>query len=552
MFLLLRGLFKFKNALSFFIASFLPLLMVTGLQVTGVNSVSKLSGCLYPSTRKIRKIQLIGADTSISFGLAKGEREACQLVLRAEEVKRNLTWEMTPFQDKNGNILESRVYKESYLKVAMPTSIKNCPNEAAPQYIPDALMPFEGGQFSLTDVNENQGFYIQVTSTPDTAPGEYKSVVTVKDGNKLQLEFEITAKVWNFTLPETPTCETAFRIGKGAIAQKHGVESNSPEATELYKKYYEYLLSRKISAYSIPADILSDEADAYLNDPRMTSFLISYPKDDETLQRYYNKVTSNPEWAAKGYFYPIDEPTSAEHYRTYEAMTDRLAALCPGYNMVTPFDLYKFTNDGIKYNALQLQRGKSNIICGLSKLYDFISTQKCPSINGFREELEERVQEGARSWWYVCCNPRPDYCNFFISNEGLETRLLFWQQKQRNVGGVLYWDTTYWSYVEDVWSEPLTTPWTGKDAYGDGSLFYNGNKIGIDGPVSSLRLETIADGIEDFEYLTIAEKLFGRDYIDKLMAQLSTGLKEYTYSDDLLMQVREIIGNDIEAYYQNQ
>lgn len=102
--------------------------------------------------------------------MAKGEREACQLVLRADEVKNNLVWEMTPFKNKNGNVLESQVFKEAYIKVNMPGSVVHYTNKITPQYMPDALMPFEGGQFSLTDVNGNQPFYIQVTSTPDTSP----------------------------------------------------------------------------------------------------------------------------------------------------------------------------------------------------------------------------------------------------------------------------------------------------------------------------------------------------------------------------------------------
>ncbi len=551
MFSVLKSLFKFKNVLSFVIASCLPLLMVLGIQVPGVNDASTLRGCLYPATRKVRKVQLIGEDKSISFSLAKGEREACQLVLRADEVKNNLVWEMTPFKNKNGNVLESQVFKEAYIKVNMPGSVVHYTNKITPQYMPDALMPFEGGQFSLTDVNGNQPFYIQVTSTPDTSPGEYKAVVTIKDSDKLKIEFEITARVWNFTLPETPTCETSFGLWGALIAEKHGVPADSEKANELYKKYYEYLLSRKISATGIPVDILSEEAEAYLNDPRMTSFCLPYFDDDEALQRYYNRVLSNPEWAAKAYYYPIDEPDSAEDYRDYISITDRLANLCPGYNMVTPFYVYKLYDENTWFNALQMQRGRSNIVCGQSNHYDYISTRKLPSTNGFREKLEERVQDGDKIWWYVCCNPRPNYCNFFISNEGIETRLLFWQQKQRNVEGLLYWLTNFWIRVDDVWSDPYTLA-PEMDVPGDGSLFYNGNKIGIDGPVSSFRLETISDGIDDFEYLTIAEKLFGRNYIDKLMAKLSTRLKEYTFSDSLLMQVRETIGNDIEAYYQNQ
>jgi hypothetical protein len=41
----------------------------------------------------------------------------------------------------------------------------------------------------------------------------------------------------------------------------------------------------------------------------------------------------------------------------------------------------------------------------------------------------------------------------------------------------------------------------GTGFYGDGSLLYPGKKVGIDGPVSSLRLEVLRDGLEAFDYL---------------------------------------------------
>ena len=321
------------------------------------------------------------------------------------------------------------------------------------------------------------------------------------------------------------------------IAREHGVENNSAEAAELYEKYYEYLLSRGVSAYYIPADILSPEADAYMSDPRVTSFCVPYPGDDGLLQRYYEKVSSNPVWAAKAFFYPIDEPSNAQAYETYSQITQRLARLCPGYNMVTPFYKYKFSDGGIDFNSVRNQEGKSNIVCAVSNLYDE---------EGFAQEVAARVANGDRSWWYVCCGPQGDYCNLFTHWEGLQHRLLFWQQKQCDVTGLLYWSTTYWNDVDDVWAESLTTPWTGDSAFGDGSLFYNGNKVGINGPVSSLRLEAVGDGIEDYEYFVIAQRLFGEQYVKDTIKKVSKSLTRYTYSDSLFAKVREQLGSDIE------
>jgi len=46
---------------------------------------------------------------------------------------------------------------------------------------------------------------------------------------------------------------------------------------------------------------------------------------------------------------------------------------------------------------------------------------------------------------------------------------------------------------------------------GGGSLLYPGSKVGIDGPVSTIRLENITDGLEDYEYFWVL-----RDLTDKL------------------------------------
>lgn len=530
-------LFDAKKFFSIIFALIFPFLTALGITVPGqgaaVSENSIVAGCLYASTNKIRKTQLIDRVSTYHIALAKYETEACQLVLKASAPVNTLSWEMTDFENDNGDTLDCKVFQETYINVSTGKLAK---------YYPDALAPFSPGAFSIPSANENQPFLIQVTSTPETPSGCYKAVIFIKNNGILECFFEVTATVWNFTLPQTPSCETAMGLDKWYIAAKHGVDYNSAEATELYKSYYEYLLSRKVSAYNIPVDILSYEADAYMSDPRVTSFCIPYSWDDDMLVRYYEKVTSNPVWAAKAFFYPIDEPSTAQAYATYLQMTERLARLCPGYNMVTPFYIYKFNDSGIDFNSVEQQRGKSNIICSGSELFDE---------EGFAEQVAQRVAEGDKSWWYVCCNPKGDYCNIFTHWEGIQHRILFWQQKQFNVTGLLYWSTSYWADVEDVWTEALTTPWTGNDSFGDGSLFYNGNKVGINGPVSSLRLEAITDGIDDYEYLTIAERLFGREYVDKAIASISKSLTAYTYSDEDFADTREKIGNDISIYFSN-
>lgn len=68
----------------------------------------------------------------------------------------------------------------------------------------------------------------------------------------------------------------------------------------------------------------------------------------------------------KGYFYPIDEPGDSAAYERYREITERLARLCPGYNMVTPFNTDEVKINGNKISSVKLQKGRSSILCGLS------------------------------------------------------------------------------------------------------------------------------------------------------------------------------------------
>jgi hypothetical protein len=534
MFFFSNAFLAFQKIIGTILVSVLSLGYSAGLSVDFQGVYYKPSSivtyCFYDSTKKVGVNEFIQKNKTYNIHLARNESEACQIVVRSKfnSNYNQYTVEFTDFTNENGDKLDSTIYQEHYI---------SCFSDKDYGTYPDALVPYTGGkQFSLK-CQMNWPFYISVHADKDTPAGTYTAHVIAKSydgGEKVQFIADVTATVWNFTLPETPSCDTAFGLSKGCIANAYYVDVNSERANELYKQYYNFLLDHKISAYDLPVDILSDEADAYMSDPRIKSFRIPYSSDDATLQRYYNKVNSNPVWAAKGFFYPIDEPGDLAAYQKYTEMTDRLNRLCPGYNMVTPANCASFKGNGNTYYTAEMQAGRSNILCGISNIF---------GSDDFLKQVDKRRADGSKIWWYVCCGPKDDYCNIFIHWAGIRGRLLLWQQKELNITGLLYWDTTYWTDVVTPWSSALTTPWTGNDTFGDGSLMYNGQN----GPISSLRLEEISDGIDDYEYLTIAQKLFGDDYMNKKISKVSKDLTHYTLDDSRLASVREQIGNDIEA-----
>jgi hypothetical protein len=133
---------------------------------------------------------------------------------------------------------------------------------------------------------------------------------------------------------------------------------------------------------------------------------------------------------------------------------------------------------------------------------------------------------------------------------GMSHRVLFWQQKREGVEGLLYWNTTYWNPdrgCDDPWESMMTVENINPALRGDGSLLYPGKKVGVDGPISSQRLEIIRDGIEDFDYLTLAEQWLGGDATREYVSRLCASLTEWEQDPATLELVRRELGTALEA-----
>ncbi|MGI6248723.1 MAG: DUF4091 domain-containing protein [Acutalibacteraceae bacterium] len=487
--------------------------------------MSKFSFCFYAPTRKIAPDEPIGKTAEYTVRLAKNEMEGCHLVIHSECGNERFKVQFTPFTNANGDELKTDLFYEHYVECFL--------EDEKFGIFPDALVAIGEDTVCEVEANKNLPIYIRAKTDADSVAGDYSAKITVTDesGSEVLFTTEVKAKVWNFTLPETPACITSFGNGcHGGFREKFSVSDE--EFKEIEKKLNESLLEHKLSPYFLLNEIATGEADEEMSDPRLTSFEIRYTDDDNLLLARWNRIISNPEWEKKAHFYVVDEPQTMEHVERIIKTSDRLKRLCPGYKYVLPSNLPVLREDPKIDIIDDIYKDRVNILCPLSLFFadpDYLS------------KLHKYKSEGYGLWWYVCCAPLDEYCNFTVNEEGIRHRLLLWQQKSLNVDGLLYWETAYWACV-NPWEDVMTVPWTNSLAFGDGMLYYNGD----DGPVPSLRLELISAGIDDFEYLTIAEKLFGREYVDEKISKLTTGLTEYTLCDEELASVRAQIGDDIE------
>jgi hypothetical protein len=140
----------------------------------------------------------------------------------------------------------------------------------------------------------------------------------------------------------------------------------------------------------------------------------------------------------------------------------------------------------------------------------------CPlSARADSEFYQDRLRAGDTLWVYVCCSPKPPFANFFVDQPAVDHRVLFWQAHKLGATGVLYWCACWWAGLPTPAASDDCFPETPVDlansntyksykCNGDGLLMYPGANWT---PYSSIRLEVIRDGVEDFEYLGLLAAL---------------------------------------------
>jgi len=194
----------------------------------------------------------------------------------------------------------------------------------------------------------------------------------------------------------------------------------------------------------------------------------------------------------------------------------------------------------------------------------------CPLSRGFDSAWRDEAKaKGGEYWWYVCLSPDDPYANLFIFQSGTQHRALFWQTWSRKVDGLLYWGLNYWSGYESQWPADMkcqTTrvaeakwPAIGSVQYpGDGFSIYPGPTPDI--PMSSIRLECMRDGEEDYEYFVLLDQLIARankegksgDLVRKARAaedaarDLVADMTKYSRDQQTYQDIRNRIGDCIE------
>jgi len=168
-----------------------------------------------------------------------------------------------------------------------------------------------------------------------------------------------------------------------------------------------------------------------------------------------------------------------------------------------------------------------------------------PRYHEDREKIIQGRELGKKVWWYICVGPRDrSALNWFIQYPAIRARLLMGVAARKyEVDGFLYYRMAGWNNNDRPITAGPYTDW--KPHYhqtlpdGDGQVICGGP----DGPLSTVRLENIRDGIEDYEYYWLLDSLVEQAQGKTLSSEGNAALEQakalQAVPDSLLRSVTE-------------
>ncbi len=582
---------KFKRIASLFLVLWMALSLAACAQTEPAEELGGVKlWWAYNTENYMQEVEYdLDRDHTLRFHGIKGDTESVQLMITPDKYVSSFDFTVADVTNTDGAVIPAdafSVYAERYIDNVVTYNSK-----VYFGFYPDALVPMENYKFRRHNYivgGKNQGIWVNVDIPADAQPGVYTGEATLDlDGVTYAVPLELT--VYNVTMPEQVHAVTAFGIWYNLIETGEG--DDSPEMADAY---YWYLVNKRIMPTEVPTNIRSNYknfakyvADQLADNPQISAYALPFRDklrdnvrtlDEDKLLELFNAMIDENiarreagnetiDLFKKAYFYVAtitDEP-GVDDYENLRDV-DLTITKCK-------FEVAERLNDypDLKESLLSLE----NVVTTAynEKLFgsDTVGGVQtwCPQFQHFdtqeqRDQYKSRQNStdrlmGENVWWYGCNNPKYPYPTYHLDDSLSSSRILNWMQYDYGVEGNLYWAVNYYARQgEDA------SFWTTATAYGgavqEGMLLYPGNEYGIFGPIATLRLESIREGNEDYEYFWLFEQKI-KEYNEANGTQLDAhtllqtyfaGLYEGTIparDSDAFHQQRIRLLKDLEALY---
>ena len=497
------------------------------------------------------------ASRSISLELAANERESAQICITAG---RDDGWkegwlEITSLRRKNdgkefsGKVIWQRV---GYIPRRPGGELHIHSPNPYERWIPDPLLP--AGLFKVRP-GSTQGLWLTAYASPDAEPGIYNGEVRILRDGRVNSTVKVWLTVRNFALPNRFGINVSLSVMDGFTRLQYPDDFRSKR-----RESWDIMLDHRLSPDDISRFTLPDLDELeYAKSRGMNLFnilnIVPEPKDPNTPIVYtttkevlfsdwfypsfrdrvvpYVKELRRRGLADMAYIYGFDEQQK-EYYPAIEMFWNRLRKDVPGIPLMSTSKAYR----DIAANPTNPPPGA------------FAGDWMCPLVSAWNQAATDELRRrGKKIWWYTCLSPSEPYPNFAnLEAPFYEGRILGWATHQIGAEGFLFWVVNYWKKGVVKLDESMTffPQWKseiGNKVHGDGILLYPGcNSI-----FSSIRLANVRDGIEDAEWLKMAQMLAGKDSVSRLCQRVVRTSTDFTRDPQKLRAVRSAVGDLIEG-----
>jgi len=476
--------------------------------------------------------------TRITLAAARNETEPFQLVLRSARDLEDVAIDIDLPHNRNGDALALDLnlvgyvpmdHPSSYYRVDVPAwhrkrppaNRTGCDGWAGPW--PDPLAPYK--PFALK-ANAAQPVWATLRVPADAKPGPYRGTLTVRPANAPPMTLALEVTVRNFALPTTSHLRVIYDLREGFTRQFGGATGTRQD---VLKKWYKFMADHRVCPGILPAPKFSYADGKVTMDTTDFDWAASYCLDDLGMNVFYTPwFFYSFGWAHKPRRIFGLEPLTKEYIEVYGKCLKLYLAHLRKKGWYDKVILYVSDEPHFRHEHIRKQM---IAVCKMiqaawpdARIYSS-TWRHCPEWNGSItvwgfgpqgttpvDVMRERQKAGDTLWFTTdgqMCTDTP-YCAI--------ERLLPWFCWKYGVEAYEFWGVNWYTY--DPWqfgwhrfirqSSDGETYFHVRYPNGDGYLAYPGKAVGVDGPVGSIRLAQAREGVEDYEYFHLLDRLIAQ------------------------------------------
>ena len=514
-------------------------------------AASQTSSAAFPlwvesSLIRVGQTDAPGTASSISLSSARGETVDTQVVVQGPAGGlSNVNLSASALTGPGGATIPASsvtLYREYYITVTgtanygggsnPPLGSGTYPEPLIPFNDPETGSPLCGTAATLKACNasisagQNQPYWIDISvprGATNSPSGTYTGTIsiTTAQGNAT---IPVTLTVWNFELPAQPSELSEWTLF-------------NPATGNTIASLGKALMRNKVMGwYDVAANAASD----------MTSFGLNRSGLDGS---YFIGIQCN------GSFSSIPS-------------TSQINAAAANFPAGLPLDFYvgdELNGCSSAYSTLKTMGTNAH---AANRSVKTIMTTNAPDPNLYNEGdgrsaidhwvLLDSVQQwpslpftgGGDLWSYASCNTgfgnTPAWMvDYPPINERIQAGFLNWTQ---GATGILYWRADGWNNGNTIGS------WDNVDATGcggglgrpgDGIFLYPPGPIASTESAPGIRLKTIRDGIQDYEYAQILKNLGQEDFTNSIIVPIATSWTNWSHDPNALETARLQLGQQL-------